>query len=187
TAIPTVEKTVSGVLRAAGMPHGQLRIILQPLAAEAMKESGGDEIQFLFTANKGQAPQPVGKVASGGELSRLMLAIKSLVAQTSALPTIIFDEIDTGISGEVALRVGEIMEALARNMQVIAITHLPQIAARGQAHFKIYKAESSGKTITNMMALQHTDRVLEIAQMLSGTEPGDAAMQHAAALLNNQS
>lgn len=186
-AIPVVEKAVSDVLQAVGMPHGQLRVALTPVAADAMKESGGDEIQFLFTANKGQAPQPVGKVASGGELSRLMLAIKSLVAQTSALPTIIFDEIDTGISGEVALRVGEIMEALARNMQVIAITHLPQIAARGQAHFKIYKAESSGKTITNMMALQHSDRVFEIAQMLSGTEPGDAAMQHAAALLNNQS
>ncbi|WP_257657521.1 DNA repair protein RecN [Parapedobacter lycopersici] len=185
-AIPMVEKTVSEVLHTVGMPHGVLHVALQPLGTETMKESGGDDIQFLFTSNKGQDPQPVGKVASGGELSRLMLAVKSLVAQTSALPTIVFDEIDTGISGEVALRVGEIMERLGSNMQVIAITHLPQIAARGHSHFKVYKAESSGKTITGMMPLQPADRVLEIAQMLSGAEPGEAAMQHAAALLNNR-
>jgi len=184
--IPRVEGSLEQVLHAVGMPHGIVRIVLEPLGEEGLTERGGDRIQFLFTANKGQDPQPVGKVASGGELSRLMLAVKSLVAQTSALPTIIFDEIDTGISGEVALRVGEIMEGLAHNMQVIAITHLPQIAARGNTHFKVYKAESGGKTITNMAVLAPADRVQEIAQMLSGAEPGEAAIQHAAALLGNQ-
>lgn len=184
-AIPRVEEAAGRILHAVGMPHGVLQIALRLLGDDGMKESGGDDVQFLFTANKGQDPQPVGKVASGGELSRLMLAVKSLVAQTSALPTIIFDEIDTGISGEVALRVGEIMEVLAGNMQVIAITHLPQIAARGKTHFKVYKTESAGKTITNMAPLAPDDRVLEIAQMLSGAEPGEAAIQHAAALLSD--
>ena len=185
--IPAVEKQVNEVLQAVGMPHGRLSVALQAVKGNELKESGGDDVQFLFTANKGQELQPVGKVASGGELSRLMLAVKSIVAQTSALPTIIFDEIDTGISGEVALRVGEIMEDLSANMQVIAITHLPQIAARGKAHFKVYKDESSGRTITNMKLLQPNERVLEIAQMLSGAQPGEAALQHAATLLNNRS
>lgn len=184
--IPTVQKAVGHVLQAVGMPHSTLHIVLDIVDEQAMKETGGNDVQFLFTANKGQEPQPIGKVASGGELSRLMLAIKSLIAETSALPTIIFDEIDTGISGEVAFRVGEIMERLAGNMQVIAITHLPQIAARGQTHFKVYKTESDNKTTTNMTRLAQADRVQEIAQMLSGIEPGDAAIQHAKSLLNDR-
>src|SRR5690606_15643550 len=150
------------------------------------KTTGADEIRFLFSANKGQSLQAIHRVASGGELSRVMLAVKSLVAQTSALPTIIFDEIDTGISGEVAFRVGEIMERLAGNMQVIAITHLPQIAARGQTHFKVYKTESDNKTTTNMTRVAQADRVQEIEQMLSDIEPRDAAIQHAKSLLNDR-
>jgi DNA repair protein RecN (Recombination protein N) len=122
-------------------------------------------------------------VASGGELSRVMLAIKSLVAKSSALPTIIFDEIDTGISGEVALRVGEVMADLSTNMQVIAISHLPQIASRGQAHFKVYKEDKDDKTRSNILLLNEEERVLEIAQMLSGANPGEAALQHAKELL----
>lgn len=184
--IPAVQEAVVRVLQEVGMPHSTLHIVLDILGEEALKETGGNDIQFLFTANKGQEPQPVGKVASGGELSRLMLAIKSLVAETSALPTIIFDEIDTGISGEVALRVGEIMERLAVNMQVIAITHLPQIAARGQTHFKVFKTEVGDKTTTNMVRLRQAERVQEIAQMLSGIDPGDAAIEHARALLDDQ-
>lgn len=181
--IPRVQDEVSQVLRTVGMPNSQLRIVLDPLEADAVRTSGRDRIEFLFTANKGQDPQPVGKVASGGELSRLMLAIKSLIAKTSALPTIIFDEIDTGISGEVALKVGEIMEGLADHMQVIAITHLPQIAAKGDTHFKVYKIESAEKTATSLVQLAQSDRVREIAEMLSGTNPGEAALQHATELL----
>ncbi|MFC7523517.1 DNA repair protein RecN [Parapedobacter sp. GCM10030251] len=181
--IPRVQDEVSQVLRTVGMPNSQLRIVLDPLEADAVRTSGRDRIEFLFTANKGQDPQPVGKVASGGELSRLMLAIKSLIAKTSALPTIIFDEIDTGISGEVALKVGEIMERLADHMQVIAITHLPQIAAKGDTHFKVYKIESAEKTATSLVQLAQSDRVREIAEMLSGTNPGEAALQHATELL----
>jgi DNA repair protein RecN (Recombination protein N) len=127
--------------------------------------------------------QPMHKVASGGELSRVMLAIKSLVAKTSALPTIIFDEIETGISGEVALRVGELMEELAENMQVISITHLPQIASQGNSHFKVYKEDKGNKTKSNIVLMNTEERVLEIAQMLSGANPEDTAIQHAKEML----
>ncbi|WP_257668546.1 DNA repair protein RecN [Parapedobacter tibetensis] len=185
--IPTIQTAVGEVLHEVGMPHSQLHIVLSPLDGAAIRDSGQDKVEFLFTANKGQEPQPIGKVASGGELSRLMLAIKSLVAKTSALPTIIFDEIDTGISGEVALRVGEIMERLADHMQVIAITHLPQIAAKGNAHFKVYKTEAADKTATNIQQLEQHERILEIAQLLSGDNPGEAAVQHAAGLLERKS
>lgn len=185
SVISRIQDEVGEVLRTVGMPHSQLHIVLDQLEGDSVRASGRDRIEFLFTANKGQAPQPVGKVASGGELSRLMLAIKSLIAKTSALPTIIFDEIDTGISGEVALKVGEIMERLADHMQVIAITHLPQIAAKGSTHFKVYKIESVDKTTTTLTQLAQSDRVQEIAEMLSGTNPGEAAIQHATELLGS--
>lgn len=174
-----VQKTLSNV----GMGNAQLQIALDPLKDGEMRESGSDTIQFLFSANKGQALQSIHRVASGGELSRVMLAIKSLVAKTSALPTIVFDEIDTGISGEVALRVGEVMEDLAENMQVIAISHLPQIASKGAAHFKVYKKDQANRTISNIVRLDQPGRVKEIAQMLSGTNPTDAALEHAELLL----
>lgn len=138
---------------------------------------------FFFSANKGQELQPIHKVASGGELSRVMLAIKSLIARSTALPTIIFDEIDTGISGEVALKVGEIMQRLASHMQVLAITHLPQIASKGKSHFKVYKEDSGDKTQSNIVLLNQQERVLEVAQMLSGANPGEAAIKHATELI----
>ena len=178
-----IEKDVRQTLSNVGMPNALLEINLEPLKEGEMRESGMDTIQFLFSANKGQGLQPIHKVASGGELSRVMLAIKSLVAKTSALPTIIFDEIDTGISGEVALRVGEVMESLAANMQVIAISHLPQIAAKGAAHYKVYKEDKANRTISNIVRLDQEGRVREIAQMLSGTNPTDAALEHAEILL----
>jgi len=181
--IPQIQAEVGALLRTVGMPHSQLHIVVDQLEVDSIRASGRDRVAFLFTANKGQDPQPVGKVASGGELSRLMLAIKSLVARTSALPTIIFDEIDTGISGEVALKVGEIMEQLANHMQVIAITHLPQIASKGTTHFKVFKVDSVDKTATAITQLDENDRVGEIAEMLSGANPGEAARQHAAELL----
>lgn len=180
-ATKIVEKEVQDVLSRVGMPHAQLNVELNQLSD--FKSTGQDEVSFLFSANKGQALQPIHKVASGGELSRVMLAIKSLVAKTSALPTIIFDEIDTGISGEVALRVGELMEELAENMQVISITHLPQIASQGNSHFKVYKEDKGNKTKSNIVLMNEEERVLEIAQMLSGANPEDTAIQHAKEML----
>lgn len=181
--LDTIANDVKKTLLNVGMPNALLQIVLEPLKDGEMRESGIDTIQFLFSANKGQALQSIHRVASGGELSRVMLAIKSLVAKTSALPTIVFDEIDTGISGEVALRVGEVMENLAQNMQVIAISHLPQIASKGAAHFKVYKEDKADRTISNIVRLDQTGRVKEIAQMLSGANPTDAALEHAELLL----
>ncbi|RKE52996.1 DNA repair protein RecN [Sphingobacterium detergens] len=178
-----IAKDVQNTLSNVGMSNAMLQIVLEPLKEGEMRESGIDTIQFLFSANKGQALQSIHRVASGGELSRVMLAIKSLVAKTSALPTIVFDEIDTGISGEVALRVGEVMENLAENMQVIAISHLPQIASKGAAHFKVYKEDNTNRTISNIVRLDQSGRVKEIAQMLSGANPTDAAVEHAELLL----
>ncbi len=178
-----VESHVQTVLAEVGMPNAQLKISLELLAVDKYKQQGADEVQFLFSANKGQSLQAIHKVASGGELSRVMLAIKSLVAKSSALPTIIFDEIDTGISGEVALKVGEIMERLAQSMQVMAITHLPQIASKGDAHFKVYKHDEGEKTKSNIVLLDPQERIYEIAQMLSGAQPGDAALAHAKQLI----
>lgn len=181
--VSKVEKTVQNVLAHVGMPNAELKIQLTLGDLVNIGSSGLDTVQFLFSANKGQALQPIHRVASGGELSRVMLAIKSLVAQSSALPTIIFDEIDTGISGEVALRVGEVMRDLSQNMQVIAISHLPQIASKGNTHFKVYKEDQAHKTRSNITLLNEQDRVLELAQMLSGANPGEAALQHARELL----
>ncbi|MBL1407963.1 DNA repair protein RecN [Sphingobacterium faecale] len=183
--IPKVEMEVQRTLNAVGMPNAQLKIDLQLLDGDRMSVKGLDAVQFLFSANKGQAMQAIHKVASGGELSRVMLAIKSLVAKSSALPTIIFDEIDTGISGEVALRVGEVMDSLADHMQVLAISHLPQIASKGKAHFKVYKEDRGNKTQSNIQLLNKDERVMEIAQMLSGANPGEAALQHARELLKS--
>src|SRR5690606_22626270 len=183
SVVPDIVQQVSAILRTVGMKDSTLSIQLTPAADGALRPSGADEVAFLFSANKGQPPQPVSKVASGGELSRLMLAIKSIVARSSALPTIIFDEIDTGISGEVALNVGETMEALSEHMQVIAITHLPQIAAKGDTHFKVYKDTGDDKARTLITRLDDRTRVEEIAQMLGGANPGDAAMRHASELL----
>jgi DNA repair protein RecN (Recombination protein N) len=147
--------------------------------------NGFDEVRFLFTANKGHALAEMSKIASGGELSRLMLSIKSLIAQNTALPTIIFDEIDTGVSGEVANKVGQIMERLADNLQVITITHLPQIASKGGSHYFVYKDEEKDTTYTRIKQLDKQDRVLEIAKMLSGDKPGESALQNARELLGS--
>jgi len=157
----------------------------RPLTSNFLTKDGIDEIRFLFTANKGHTLAEMSKVASGGELSRLMLAIKSLIAQNSALPTIIFDEIDTGVSGEVANKVGQIMERLAKNLQVITITHLPQIAGKGKSHYFVYKDEEGATTYTRIKQLNDQERVLEIAKMLSGDKPGKSALQNARELLNS--
>ncbi len=183
--ISNVETQVIQTLSEIGMPNAVLQIFNDTLPDGKFDTNGNNQIRFLFSANKGQTPLPMNKVASGGELSRLMLAIKSLVAVHTALPTIIFDEIDSGISGEVALRVGNIMEKLSKNMQVIAITHLPQIASKGNTHFCVYKDEENDITHTNIRELNKEERVLELAKMLSGNNPGESAIQNARELLLN--
>jgi DNA repair protein RecN (Recombination protein N) len=182
-AIPDIEKKVCEILRELGMPNAVLKIENSPLPEGEFNPDGRNLIRFMFSANKGQQPAPMNKIASGGELSRLMLSIKSLVSRHTALPTIIFDEIDAGVSGEVALKVGSIMEKLAESMQVIAITHLPQIASKGGTHYRVYKNEAGERTLTNISLLSEEERVTEIAVMLSGENPGEFALRNAKELL----
>ena len=184
-SIPKVEEQVMNTLAEIGMPNAILQIQHESLPEGKFDLNGNNQIRFLFSANKGQSALPMNKVASGGELSRLMLSIKSLIAVHTALPTIIFDEIDTGISGEVALKVGNIMEKLSKNMQVIAITHLPQIASKGNTHYCVYKDEQTDNTHTNIRQLNEEERILELAKMLSGNNPGESAIQNARELLFN--
>ncbi|MBC7653570.1 MAG: DNA repair protein RecN [Oligoflexus sp.] len=181
--IPQIEKHILETLAEMGMNNSQLKI--EQKKSEILNKDGNDEIKFLFNANKGHQLNELNKVASGGELSRLMLSIKSLIAKKTALPTIIFDEIDTGVSGEVANRVGLIMEELAKNMQVITITHLPQMASKGKAHYFVYKAIKDDFTYTQIKRLSEDERVLEIAKMLSGENPKESALQNARELLYN--
>lgn len=180
-AIKLAEEQTSVTLKKVGMPNAKL--VLDQKILHELNKDGLDEIGLLFTANAGQAPAPVNKVASGGELSRLMLAIKALLAQHTSLPTIIFDEIDTGISGETALKVGEVIANLGENMQVISITHLPQIAAKGDAHYFVYKRDEKGKTTTGIRKLNKEERIGVIAEMLSGKNPGASAIENAKELL----
>lgn len=180
-AIKVVEEQTSLTLKRVGMLNAKL--VLDQRVFSELNKDGLDEINLLFTANAGQAPAPVNKVASGGELSRLMLAIKALLAKHTSLPTIIFDEIDTGISGETALKVGEVISDLGQNMQVISITHLPQIAAKGRSHYYVHKHEDRGKTTTAIRKLKQEERIEVIAEMLSGKNPGASAIENAKELL----
>ncbi|WP_316814131.1 DNA repair protein RecN [Pedobacter heparinus] len=181
-SIMSTENQVGKILQQVGMPNAKIKLE-QHQSAELNKD-GKDLINLLFSANSGQAPAPVGKIASGGELSRLMLAIKSIMAKHTSLPTLIFDEIDTGISGETALRVGKVIGELEKNMQVICITHLPQIAAKGDAHYFVYKNEETERTTTGIRKLNSTERVNVIAELLSGKKPGASAMENARELLD---
>ena len=144
-----------------------------------LTRTGGDSVRFLFSANHGRAPQSVERIASGGELSRVMLALKALLAERMQLPTIIFDEIDTGVSGRIADAMGEIIASLAASMQVVDITHLPQVASKGAAHFVVYKRDGR----TSITRLSDDERITEIAKMLSGSEITDAAIAQARILL----
>ena len=138
----------------------------------------------MFSANKGIVPQPLKKVASGGEFSRLMLVLKYYLAEKKSLPTIIFDEIDTGVSGEVSNKIAKIMQEMSKYMQVITITHLPQIASKGDSHFKVFKEEIDGVTTSNLKLLNQEQRIVEIAEMLSGKDVSESAIIHAKELLN---
>ena len=144
---------------------------------------GNDVVTLLFNANKGGQMRELSKVASGGEMSRLMLAIKALTAQTKLLPTVIFDEIDSGISGDISVKVGRIMQRMAQSMQVVAITHLPQIAARAAQHYKVYKSDNEGSTTSEIKLLSDDERRYEIAVMLSAEPPSAAALQTATELM----
>lgn len=181
--LPSFKKNTEKLLHKAGMPNAVFDIAISELENSQLSETGITGIEFLFSANKGFAPQPVRKVASGGELSRLMLCVKAQLAGKSGQPTLIFDEIDAGISGEVALRVGEIMLDMSKHFQLICITHLPQIARVADKHFYIYKETKSGKTSTSIAVLDQNNRINEIAKMLGGDKPGEAALANARELL----
>jgi DNA repair protein RecN (Recombination protein N) len=181
--IPKIETDIASLLSSLSMPNAQLKIELIEL--ELLGVKGLDKVNFLFSANKGGDFKDLNKVASGGELSRLMLSIKSLIAQLTALPTIIFDEIDTGVSGDVADKVGSIMNLMAKSMQVITITHLPQIACKGQNHLFVYKEEKQNKTFSNIKKLSEDERIQEIAKMLSTGTPTISAIKNAKELLKN--
>lgn len=179
--IPDIENEVVSYLQMLGMPNGQFAIELS--TKEEFSATGNDEVNFLFSANKGAQPEEINKVASGGELSRLMLAIKTVVARSKALPAIIFDEIDTGISGEIATKMADILLSMSVYMQVINITHLPQIAAKGNSHYLVYKTDLADGVETGMKVLPEEERVQEIAKMLSTDKPTPEAIANAKSLL----
>jgi DNA repair protein RecN (Recombination protein N) len=181
-AIPVLSSQLIAILETLGMPNVRFKMELLP--SETYFSNGKDELQFLFSANKGTDFGLLKKVASGGEMSRIMLAVKAILAQYSKLPTLIFDEIDTGVSGEIAIRMGEIMKEMSAKMQIFAITHLPQIAAKGDSHFKVFKSTTNDDTQSELKLLSQDERVIEIAQMLSGAVVSDSALNHAKALLN---
>lgn len=179
--VPDIVRDLTDNLTKLGIRHAKVDVDIQPL--DDYSPQGMDDVQFLFAANLNQTPRRVSEVASGGEISRLMLCIKALIASTNGLPTIIFDEIDTGVSGEIAARMGEIMQQMARSRQIITITHLPQIAAMGDAQFKVYKQDTDRRTETSIRLLSQDERIEEIASMLSGSTPTPAARDNALQLL----
>ena len=181
-AAPRIEKELVERLAYLRMPN--VRFQCEFKTKETPDSTGTDTVQFLFSANKNVALQPVSQIASGGEMSRLMLCIKAMIAGATSLPTIIFDEIDTGTSGEVADRVGAIMEEMGTRMQVIGITHLPQIASKGAAHFLVYKEDDANVVTTRLKELLPEERVQEIARMLSGAEITEQAIENAKVMLN---
>ena len=185
SAIPTIEKSLTERLKYLGIPHARFecRITKKPLP----DITGCDNIQFYFSANKSSEAQPVSEIASGGEISRLMLCIKSLIAKATTLPSIIFDEIDTGTSGEIADKMGRVMREMSQKMQVIAITHLPQIASKGVAHYNVYKQDSEHATHTNIKKLSEDEQIRELARMLSGEEISAQAIENARVMLSEAS
>lgn len=181
-ATPKFIKSAESILHQLGMPNARLKIDIKP--DEDFNTWGQDKMEWQFSANKGGRFQPLKKSASGGELSRITLAIKSILAQYSNLPTIVFDEIDTGVSGEIARKMGNIMNEMGERMQVISITHLPQIAAKGDQHFKIFKESRKDSTQTVIQELHAEDRIEELAEMLGGKAKTESAVAHAKSLLN---
>ena len=180
--IPNLVEELQNLLFDLGMQNARFSIKVTP--QKKYYSNGKDEIEFLFSANKGGSFGDLKKVASGGELSRVMLSIKKILSENIKLPTIIFDEIDTGVSGEVSNRIASIMQQMSKNMQVITITHLPQIAAKGNTHYKVYKEELENITSTSLKVLNTDERIVEIAEMLGGKSISESAIIHAKELLN---
>lgn len=181
--ISRFEKEMKGKLQLLGMEHGDFRINIT--RQEQISNNGIDTVQFLFSANRGSELQEIEKTASGGEISRLMLALKSIISDNSLLPTVIFDEIDSGISGEVAGKVASLMQELSHKHQLIVITHLPQIAAKGKLHYYVYKSINDDKTFTQIKSLKEDESIREIATMISGDHLSEAALKTAKELKNN--
>ena len=181
--LPEAEKNITGLLRQLGMPNSRFRISFSKL--EDFTPSGTDHADFLFSANKQVEPENLAKTASGGELSRVMLSLKSLLTKNTNLPTIIFDEIDAGVSGEVADKVGQILSGMGKYMQVVNITHLPQVASRGTRHYHVYKDDTGDSTVTRIKLLTPDERILEVARLLSGSEVTPTALKNAKELLQS--
>ncbi|MDC6386833.1 DNA repair protein RecN [Flagellimonas taeanensis] len=179
--VPKLKQVLQENLASLGMPSATFKIEINP--SNIFKFNGKDDLEFLFSANKGSSYGELKKVASGGELSRIMLTIKSILATYEHLPTLMFDEIDTGVSGEISNRMGEIMQQMSQNMQVFSITHLPQVASKGQYQFKVYKEESEQGTSTHIKQLSVEERVRELAEMLGGKSISESALAHARELL----
>ena len=180
--IPKLTKELEVLLTDLGMPNA--RFSINNKLSETYFSNGKDQLEFLFSANKGGSFGELKRVASGGELSRIMLSVKKILSENINLPTIIFDEIDTGVSGEVSNKIASIMQQMSKHMQVITITHLPQIAAKGSQHYKVFKQDVNGETISNLKRLSTDERIVEIAEMLSGKDISDSALTHAKELLN---
>ena len=181
SVLPEIESKVTGLLRQLGIPNAKFKISLTHI--KEFTPTGIDQADFLFSANKQIEPENLAKIASGGELSRVMLSLKSLLTKNNNLPTIIFDEIDSGVSGEVADKVGQILSGMGQYMQVINITHLPQVASRGTRHYHVYKDDTDNSTFTRVKLLSPEERILEVARLLSGSEVTETAMKNARELL----
>jgi DNA repair protein RecN (Recombination protein N) len=181
SVLPDIESRITELLKQLGIPNAKFRISLTQL--QDFTPTGIDQADFLFSANKQIAPENLAKIASGGELSRVMLSLKSLLTRNNNMPTIIFDEIDAGVSGEVADKVGQILSGMGKYMQVINITHLPQVASRGTRHYHVYKDDTDNSTFTRVKLLSHEERILEVARLLSGSEITETAMKNARELL----
>jgi DNA repair protein RecN (Recombination protein N) len=181
SVLPDIESRITGLLKQLGIPNAKFRISVTHL--KEFTPTGIDQADFLFSANKQIEPENLAKIASGGELSRVMLSLKSLLTKNNNLPTIIFDEIDSGVSGEVADKVGQILSAMGQYMQVINITHLPQVASRGKRHYHVYKDDTDNSTFTRVKLLSPEERILEVARLLSGSEVTETAMNNARELL----
>ena len=179
--LPFIEEKMKNLLVQLGIPNGRFEIKL--VQKDSFSENGRDHAEFLFSANKQTLPENIGKVASGGELSRVMLSLKSLLTDNKSLPTIFFDEIDAGVSGDVATRVGNILKEMGKKMQVINITHLPQVAAHGTMHYHVYKEDEADSTITHIKLLDDKEKLREVARLLSGNEITKASLENARELI----
>jgi DNA repair protein RecN (Recombination protein N) len=181
-AVPLLQEKLEGILKELGLPNARFQFDIQ--MQETFRKHGMDTLELLFTANKGLAFGPIKKVASGGELSRIMLAVKAVLANYKRLPTIIFDEIDSGVSGEIANKMAAIMGQMSQSMQLMSITHLPQIASKGDRHVMVYKEDVNEVTVTRLKELDNDERIVEIAKMIGGNRITEAALANARELLN---